>query len=351
MKRAPVWMIAAVLLAVAASPVWAQSAPVSALTGTWTLVSVEENAGAETPTRTPNPRGLLVLDAAGMIFEAATRLDWTRPTEDNKALTDAQRVFATYSGFWGRYKLDPQAKTLTARAEGAVSPSIKGREVTRRFAVEGDRLTLTSAAPEPHQRGITRWVWERVPVVENLSPGYRKVVGFWQHVVEKRVNLTLKTETATTRAPSIIVYTPSGYVGVYFPPISWGKPFAGAEPTDAEARDALRGYVAYFGALGCIPARCSTRSSAASARRGRDAEAVLRPAPSGDEVNLRFPVGRNQQGQETTTLVTMKRLSGERTCCRGEGPPRGAVHPPRPPCYCVPAARGARPAAAGSISA
>jgi hypothetical protein len=29
-------------------------------------------------------------------------------------------------------------------------------------------------------------------------------------------------------------------------------------------------------------------------------------------VNLRFPVAINQQGQETTTFVTMKRLSGER---------------------------------------
>ena len=33
---------------------------------------------------------------------------------------------------------------------------------------------LTSSAVEPHQRGIMRWVWERVPPVENLSPGYRK---------------------------------------------------------------------------------------------------------------------------------------------------------------------------------
>ena len=35
-------------------------------------------------------------------------------------------------------------------------------------------------------------------------------------------------------------------------------------------------------------------------------------APSGDEVNLRFPLTINPQGQEMTTLVTMKRLSGER---------------------------------------
>src|SRR6188508_655340 len=129
--RVSVWVLAAVLLTFAARPVPAQPAAAAALNGTWTLVSVEENVGAESPTRVPNPRGLLVLDGAGMIFEAVTRLDRTRPTEDNKSLTDAQRVFATYSGFWGRYKLDPKAGTITARAEGALSPAVMGRDLMR----------------------------------------------------------------------------------------------------------------------------------------------------------------------------------------------------------------------------
>jgi hypothetical protein len=159
-----------------------------------------------------------------------------------------------YGGFWGRYKVDAAARTITARAEGALSPMVMGRDVKRTFALNGDRLTLTSTAIEPHQRTATRWVWERVPPVENLSPGYRKVVGFWQHVVEKRVNLTLKTEvSATTRAPSLIVYTPSGFVGVYFPPMTAAKPFAAADPTDQEAREVLRGFVGYFGALTVYP--------------------------------------------------------------------------------------------------
>ena len=115
-------------------------------------------------------------------------------------------------------------------------------------------------------RAVTRWVWERVPPVENLSPGYRKVIGFWQHVVEKRVNLTLKTDvTTTSRAPSLIVYTPSGHV------------------------------------LGGVSPQGPT-----TLKRFFDL------APSGDEVNLRFPITRNPQGEEMTTLVTMKRLSGER---------------------------------------
>ena len=63
-------------------------------------------------------------------------------------------------------------------------------ELTRGFELNGDRLTVTSLANEPGARGGTRWTWERVPPVENLSATYRKIVGFWQHVVEKRVNLT-----------------------------------------------------------------------------------------------------------------------------------------------------------------
>jgi hypothetical protein len=312
MTRVTVWMAVAVLTATTAAA-HAQPGPAAALlAGTWTLVSTEENVGAS-PVRVANPRGLLVLDNAGLIFEAVTRLDRTRPTEENKALTDAQRVFATYSGLWGRYKVDAQGKTLTARADGAASPNTLGKDLTRTFAIDGDRLTLTSVAAEPHQRGLTRWVWERVPPVENLAGGYRKVVGFWQHVVEKRVNLTLKTETASTRGPSIIVYTPSGYVGVYFPPATWGKPFAGAEPTDAEARDALRGYVAYFGALGVYPGQVFHHILGGLSPQGpQTLKRFFDLAPSGDEVNLRFPAATNQQGQQTTTLVTMKRLSGER---------------------------------------
>ena len=57
-----------------------------------------------------------------------------------------------------------------------------------------------------------------MPPVENLSPAFRQVVGFWEHDVEKRINLTTGASDDTTRAPSVIVYTPSGYVGVHFRP-------------------------------------------------------------------------------------------------------------------------------------
>ena len=277
------------------------------LVGTWTLVSTEEGVDAAEPARALNPRGLLVLDAAGFIFEAITQRQ--RPTPA-ASLTEAQLNFANYVGSWGRYTASPATRQLVLRTEGALSPSVMGREFTRSYALEGDRLVVTSKPGEPHQRGATRWTWERVPVVENMSPGYRTVVGFWQHVVEKRVNLTLKTEVATTRAPSVVVYTPSGYVGVYFPPLG-RKAFAGETPTDAEAKEAMRGYVGYFGALGVYPGMVfhhilgSTGNLTSSTLKR-----FLDLSPGGDQANLRFPEGRNQQGEATTTLVTLKRLSG-----------------------------------------
>jgi len=314
-----IWLAAAVVGATSGTGAAQTPAGAGALPGTWTLVSVEDLSSGGEAVRVPNARGLLVLDGAGLVFEAVVRGDRTRPTEDTKALTEAQRAFAVYGGFWGRYKVDAAARAITAHAEGALSPNVMGKDITRTFVLNGDRLTITSVGIEAHQRAATRWVWERVPPVENLSPGYRKVIGFWQHVVEKRINLTLKTDvTTTSRAPSLIVYTPSGYVGVYFPPMWAAKPFAGADPTDQEAREVLRGFVGYFGALTVYPGQVFHHILGGVSPQGPTTlKRFFDLAPSGDEVNLRFPATRNPQGEELTTLVTMKRLSGERDMLAG----------------------------------
>ena len=280
-----------------------------ALVGTWTLVSTEEAVDSQEPSRVTNPRGLLVLDAAGWAFEAVTRDNRQRPTPAQASLTEAQLVFATWGGSWGRYAAAAATKQLTLRPEGSFSPSVMGREWTRSYSVTGDRLVVTSRPGEPHARGATRWTWEKVPPVDNLSPTYRQVVGFWRHDGESRVNLTLKTEVSSRRAPSVVVYTPSGYVGVHFPALN-RKPFTADPPPDAEAREAMRGYVGYFGALGVYPGQVFHQILGGTVSAGTTLKRFFDLAPGGDTVNLRFPVARNAQGQETTTLVTLKRLSG-----------------------------------------
>ena len=72
-------------------------------------------------------------------------------------------------------------------------------------------------------------------------------------MVEKRVNATTGASgPETRRSPSVIVYTPAGFVGVHFPPLN-RKPFAADAPTPEEAQAALRGYIGYYGALTVYP--------------------------------------------------------------------------------------------------
>ena len=69
------------LVAIALANLSAQSAGIDrTLVGTWTLVSTEEAIDSAEPSRVTAPRGLLVLDASGWMFEAITRDNRQRPT-------------------------------------------------------------------------------------------------------------------------------------------------------------------------------------------------------------------------------------------------------------------------------
>lgn len=226
-------------------------------------------------------------------------------------MSEAHSRFYGFSGGWGGYTANARDKTITFKPVGAASPNVMGTEFNRTFELTGDRLTITSLAGEPHTQGVTRWTWERVPTVDNLSDGYRRVIGFWQHVVEKRVNVTTGAVISeSTRAPSVIVYTPAGYVGVHFPPLKRQR-FAGTEPTAAEARAAYMGYVGYFGALGVYPKMVFHHVVAGLTQTGGGTLKRFYEM-SGDDLNIRFPPNTNQQGQQQTTLVTLRRLSGEK---------------------------------------
>jgi lipocalin-like protein len=267
--------------------------------------------------RGANLKGLLIFDRAGHAFEMITRATMQQPAGAQPPLTDQQLRFAMSGGFWGSYKVDAQKKTMTFQTEGAFSPNMMGRELTRSFDLAGDRLTVTYGGSEHYAPSGTKWTFERVPTADNaMAPTYRKVIGFWQHVVEKRVNLTTgATLSETRRAPSIIVYTPSGYVGVHFPGLNRQK-FAADLPTDAEARGAFSGYVGYFGALSVYPNMVFHQIlGGVSMTPGTTLKRPLEMSGD-DDVTIKFPVNPNQQGQQTTTWVMLHRLSGEKDMIR-----------------------------------
>ena len=303
---------AALVAALAALAALAATGPVAAqgmraqdgLVGSWVLVAADSNAAGEEPERARGARGLLIIDAAGHVFE------FFSTSSGDTAESPAERL-ENYGGFWGRYELAAGASRLDFEAWGGVSPSVHGLEFSRSFTLDGDRLELVSTAEEPQAQADMRWIYQRFPVVENLSPAYREVVGFWQHVVERQVNLdTGEVLRSSERAPSVIVYTPSGFVGVHFPPVG-REPFASATPSADAAQAGLRGYIGYFGTLTVFPGEVTHNLlSGVSPATG----SILRRYAEieGDElvVQLQSMGLGGGDGPQTATEVVLRRLSG-----------------------------------------
>ena len=280
------------------------------LVSSWTLTGVERGVSGEKPERIANPRGLLIFDAVGHAFEFVTTASRQQPETPQ---SDPLGMFAAYSGFWGGYRADAEHKRITFKAQGAVSMTTMGREFSRSVQLDGNRLTMTSI-DEPHTQGGVRWTWQRVPTIDHLSPFYRQAVGFWEHVVERRVNVsTGAVVSESKRAPSVIVYTPGGFVGVHFPPRT-REQFAGPVPTADEAQAAMRGYIGYFGSLGVYPGEVSHNIlSGISPTTG----SILRRYAeiTGDELIVRLQGGAARTADDgeprrTATEVVLHRLSG-----------------------------------------
>jgi hypothetical protein len=292
----------AVLLISAAPLAHAQGADSGAeLVSSWLLVGAERDVASGAPRRVMGARGLLVLDHAGNVFEffyapSAERAETTQP--------DPRRIFADHGGFWGRYEPVPAEGRIDFEAEEGVSPSVRGWAFSRAYELAGDRLIVTST-DEPQAQRDVRLTWQRVPTVENLSPTYREVVGFWRHVEEGRLNTaTGEADNTRQRAPSVIVYTPGGFVGVHFPTLG-RSPFAAETPTAEEAQ-AARNYLGYYGALGVYPGEVFHNVLGGVSP---SAGAILRRFAkiTGDELVVTIPSGNPQSTLATT--VRLRRLS------------------------------------------
>jgi len=275
------------------------------LVGTWTLSAGERGVASGQPVRVRGAHGLLVIDSVGHVFEF---FEAPMPVGDGEPTTERQRAFTDFGGFWGEYTV-PEAGRIDFEAEAGVSPNVRGISFSRRYVLDGNRLVITSSN-EPQAQRDMRWTWERVPLVENLSPTYRQVVGFWLHVDERRVNLTTgEIQSIRQRGPSVIVYTPAGYFGVHFPVPDRAR-FAAELPTADEAQAAFSGYIGYFGALGVYPGEVAHNVMAGTQP---SAGAILRrfAEVKGDEAVLTIPSGRPAaDGAQFVTTVNMRRLSG-----------------------------------------
>jgi hypothetical protein len=282
------------------------------LVGTWLLTSEQLSAEGGQPTPAPGARGMLIFDGAGYYFELVDR---AVPAALAGGLSDAQRGFYRINGSWGRYAANRETGRIAFESFAGRSLDLTGARFSRTFAIasvpdEQDRLTTTAQPGELHALGVATRVWQRVPTM-NLPPEARAVVGFWRHEVEgqKRED-SGELISEVKRDPSVIVYTPTGFVGVHFPTRN-RIGFAAAEPTDAEAKQ-QGNYLGYYASLGVYPGGRHQGlifhnilggglTTGSTLRRFFDVH--------GEDVDLTFPAGTNRQGIRSQTYVKLHRLS------------------------------------------
>ena len=216
-----------------------------AVVGTWELASVElrDAAGALLPAPegpalgAPGAIGQLVLGDAGHVGLAI--MQQNRPQYDDPTPEQAVADLDGYAAFFGTYAVDETAGLLTVQIAGSRDPRLTGGAVTLAAEAAGDRLTLELPASAA---GVTPTaVWTRLPALEQLTPTQRRVTGFWRHVP----NEGAAADDPPLR-PGFIIYTPAGRMMVHLLDPD-RPPYAGGEPTPAEAQAAARSYTSYFG--------------------------------------------------------------------------------------------------------
>jgi len=138
--------------------------------GTWRLV--DAFARTAEGKRLPSPLGEKVLgqimyDEQGNMsaqLMAEGRPLFSARSMDQVPAEEVKQAFLSYTSYWGTYRIDAAAGTVTHHVIGANAPSWPGGDQVRYFELNGNRLTLKT----PPIRGrdgvklVQQLIWERV---------------------------------------------------------------------------------------------------------------------------------------------------------------------------------------------
>jgi len=136
--------------------------------GTWSLVRYEFRRanGQLTLPFGEDPAGLLIYDAIGNMSGQVMRRGRRRfaaPVPSGGADAEIREAFEGYIAYFGRYRVDPEAGTVTHYVEGSWFPNFAGSEQVRYFEFDGGRLLLrTPPRNSGAERRTALLVWERV---------------------------------------------------------------------------------------------------------------------------------------------------------------------------------------------
>jgi hypothetical protein len=145
------------------------STPPKVLLGTWELVSrIDRDPNGRVvaePSLGSDPLGYLIYDATGHVAAQLMARHRTSSPCDTTALAASNNPahIGGYDAYFGRYEVNEAAGTVTHILDGAISPGDVGRRITRRFHVEGDKLTIEFEPGAQGGQSITRTIiWRRV---------------------------------------------------------------------------------------------------------------------------------------------------------------------------------------------
>ena len=133
-----------------------QDAAAKRLLGTWRLVETTVD-GKPDPSRGLHPTGLLYYDTTGhMALQVMPEGGRRAYAGTNPTAEEAQAALRGYSAYFGTYKIDERAHTVTHHREGNINPGGLGDFVRRYEFLPGDRVALR---PTESQNEL---VWERI---------------------------------------------------------------------------------------------------------------------------------------------------------------------------------------------
>ena len=136
------------------------------LTGTWALVATEWRRadGRHGNPFGPNAVGVLMYDAAGNMSAQVMRADRPpSPVEPAGIETAMMSAVAGYIAYFGTYEIDRANGVVRHDVVGSAFPAWVGGTHNRRFAIEGDRLTLSDSVVAADGTAVeASTVWERI---------------------------------------------------------------------------------------------------------------------------------------------------------------------------------------------
>jgi hypothetical protein len=145
------------------------------LVGSWHLVSrqsrrtdgkLEPDPGLSTV-----PLGILIYDESGHVAAQLSRRDRSvdmlgeecQAAATTKGTPDTAQTILGYDAYFGTYKIDEQAGTVTHHLEAALWPGDVGKDIDRHFTLSGDQLTITFNTTTREGVKVTRTlIWERM---------------------------------------------------------------------------------------------------------------------------------------------------------------------------------------------